>query len=492
MNTMNRFFLFNAINDLSKKFSAISFSVLIAAICFSENFLISMERDKPLTDSMKIRRAQFRKLMLADKAEREKEAQARQPRPEVQRQKQAQTPYYESNVTPPQSRPNNSYHQAYPEYHQRSEGYENERANTENSYAYQNNAVQPSASSLETFSREAMNNPNSPALPPLVRAVIQKDIYTAIDLIKRGANVNVHEQESGITLLHLIAIIYTDETAEPLIRYIIAGGVDVNAQTADGWTAFHYGIKNLTMAGILLKYGARDDIPTLEAMTSFKRGNLAMLHLQGHGPAIDYPSSNANSQLSGVPSYTPTRGEIYLQEPVQTKRENRRSGPQMQAISSPAAQPVRASYPPRQPEKQQENQLHIDLFNALDNDNFSDVQKLVDQGANIFFQGIYGDNFLHHAARCYSKGVEDFIRLLGNRGVDVNAQDVSGNTPLHCAAESNALSCVQVLLALGADRTIKNEENKTPLSIAREMENHSIAALLEGKAVRRSLFHLQN
>lgn len=57
---------------------------------------------------------------------------------------------------------------------------------------------------------------------------------------------------------------------------------------------------------------------------------------------------------------------------------------------------------------------------------------------------------------------------------NVNAQDGNDmmNTPLHMAARRGYLEVVKFLLNQGADSSIQNNENKTPLELAKELENN--------------------
>ena len=54
-----------------------------------------------------------------------------------------------------------------------------------------------------------------------------------------------------------------------------------------------------------------------------------------------------------------------------------------------------------------------------------------------------------------------------------------GETPLHEAARHNAVDCVTVLLAHGADPTVANNDGDTPLRIAQIKGHSAVAALLE-------------
>ena len=76
------------------------------------------------------------------------------------------------------------------------------------------------------------------------------------------------------------------------------------------------------------------------------------------------------------------------------------------------------------------------------------------------------DNYtpLHKAS---SGGHIDILRLLINRGANVNAQNESQSTPLHCARDAET---VQLLINHGADIHIRDESRSTPLHCARNAE----------------------
>lgn len=60
--------------------------------------------------------------------------------------------------------------------------------------------------------------------------------------------------------------------------------------------------------------------------------------------------------------------------------------------------------------------------------------------------------------------------LLSMPGIEVNVQNKLGDTPLHSAAWKGHSNIVQMLLASGADKSVKNEEGKTPLDLASDPE----------------------
>ena len=67
---------------------------------------------------------------------------------------------------------------------------------------------------------------------------------------------------------------------------------------------------------------------------------------------------------------------------------------------------------------------------------------------------------LHYAA---ASGNAVEVRLLVDRGADVNAQDANGWSPLHFAAQASSGECTDVLLRAGANATLKDSHGNTAL-----------------------------
>lgn len=74
----------------------------------------------------------------------------------------------------------------------------------------------------------------------------------------------------------------------------------------------------------------------------------------------------------------------------------------------------------------------------------------------------------------------EVIRELVQHGADVNARSRDESlTPLHVAAAMGKLKAAEVLVSLGADRTLKDSKQRTPLEVAERTGNSEIAALLK-------------
>ena len=71
-------------------------------------------------------------------------------------------------------------------------------------------------------------------------------------------------------------------------------------------------------------------------------------------------------------------------------------------------------------------------------------------------------NYLHLALNVPSMTPPETVQFYVDNGVDVNAQDGSGATPLHYAVHGNNIEAVKILLKAGADPNIQDRRNMTP------------------------------
>lgn len=70
------------------------------------------------------------------------------------------------------------------------------------------------------------------------------------------------------------------------------------------------------------------------------------------------------------------------------------------------------------------------------------------------------------------------VRLLLDKGADVNAQDQCGNSPLHHAAHSGSINTICALLDGGADTNVVNDDAQIPIDVARKRHRPDVIALL--------------
>lgn len=73
----------------------------------------------------------------------------------------------------------------------------------------------------------------------------------------------------------------------------------------------------------------------------------------------------------------------------------------------------------------------------------------------------------------------EVLRYLIAQGAHLNDVNLSGFTPLHHAVEGNALEAVRILLATGADCTIRNKKGQLPIDTAKRLGRERMVPLLE-------------
>ncbi|XP_061574436.1 B-cell lymphoma 3 protein [Cololabis saira] len=107
------------------------------------------------------------------------------------------------------------------------------------------------------------------------------------------------------------------------------------------------------------------------------------------------------------------------------------------------------------------------------------AKMLLDAGADINAMDIKsGLSPLMHAVESNNA---DMVRFLieSQNACDVNGQTYSGNTALHIACGRGQVDIVRLLLKSGADSSLKNYHNDTPVMVAK---NKKIADVLRGRA----------
>ena len=117
--------------------------------------------------------------------------------------------------------------------------------------------------------------------------------------------------------------------------------------------------------------------------------------------------------------------------------------------------------------------LHV----AASHGNMATVMTLVEGEASVHARDNEGATPLVVAASAHSQS--QLLRYLVRAGANVDEKDDRGSTPLHWAAFRGHHHNVKTLLALGADPTIMERDNWTPLQIAKQFEHGEVVELLE-------------
>ena len=110
-----------------------------------------------------------------------------------------------------------------------------------------------------------------------------------------------------------------------------------------------------------------------------------------------------------------------------------------------------------------------------------------------------GNTALHYAVWCSKdsktqlhKACGDFfsndnatevLRLVCERGHNINVLDNDGNTPLHKACEHGHSKIVETMMLAGADETITNDEGQTPAQLAAKKGHKQLLKLLDRESL---------
>lgn len=115
----------------------------------------------------------------------------------------------------------------------------------------------------------------------------------------------------------------------------------------------------------------------------------------------------------------------------------------------------------------------ISLNQAIENADEKLIKTLISGGVDVNAKNYFGETPLHVV-----KDIE-MAKLLISKGANVNAKDKAGNTPVYKRISDSNKPIVELLIQNGADVNAKNENGETPLHIAQKAElGESIKNLL--------------
>lgn len=114
--------------------------------------------------------------------------------------------------------------------------------------------------------------------------------------------------------------------------------------------------------------------------------------------------------------------------------------------------------------------LHL----AIQKERWDIVRSLVEAGSDIFARALNGDT----PAELVLRKNEEAVRALFISQI-IHAQDSLGNTALHYAAKESDVAVIDILLELGALKTVRNVAGENPADIARRWNRTAIAQKLD-------------
>ena len=288
-------------------------------------------------------------------------------------------------------------------------------------------------------------------LTPLHEAALKGHVAVMLLLIDRGANLEATDK-GGHTALHIVAL----EGHEVAARVLCQRNANLEAQCTIKWTALHEGVNKGHMGVVRVLLDQRADINAVDrkqtalhtavlVLPEHKAQNMARLLLR-NGADI-----NASNRFGNTPLHLAVKNK--RQKTVQLLLDSKsgsKARPNLQALN---------------------NELKTSLYEAIEKEDEHIVQLLLNHTVNAPDTALS----LCQAAQL---GQSSVVRLLLEKGVDVEAADAEGWTALHYAASSGRETTTDVLLKFHADVLARNIQEKTPLDLATEQGHKEVAHML--------------
>jgi ankyrin repeat protein len=262
-------------------------------------------------------------------------------------------------------------------------------------------------------------------------------------LIGNGADLEARDNEGNTPFMEAIIAGYT-ASAERLNDI----GADVSIRNNRGDTPLHIAVAQdrLDMVALLLGWGAKihaknilEKTPFQVALATSPRMVSALLT-----PAwIGVPDDNGHSPLHIA---------ILSNASAETLRVIIDRGGRISSVDLDGKTPLRL---------------------ALERDKWDHAKLLADGGSNVFV--VAGDG-KSPAEIAIAKGREALNAVFSGKAI--NAQDPTGNTILHYAAQRGSPDLVALLIDLGASKTTRNISSESPGDVALKWRRADIAAML--------------
>uniref|UniRef100_A0A452RCP1 Poly [ADP-ribose] polymerase n=1 Tax=Ursus americanus TaxID=9643 RepID=A0A452RCP1_URSAM len=305
-------------------------------------------------------------------------------------------------------------------------------------------------------------------------------------LLRKGANVN-EKNKDFMTPLHVAAERAHNDVMEVLHKH----GAKMNALDTLGQTALHRAALagHLQTCRLLLSYGSDPSIISLQGFTAAQMGNEAVQQILSESTPIRTSDVDYRLLEASKAGDLETVKQLCSPQNVNCRDlEGRHSTPLHFAAGYNRVSVVEYLLHHGADVHAKDKGGLVPLHNACSYGHYEVAELLVRHGASVNVADLWKFTPLHEAA---AKGKYEICKLLLkvssssplrisaliNNHVDiaallikyntcVNATDKWAFTPLHEAAQKGRTQLCALLLAHGADPTMKNQEGQTPLDLA--------------------------
>jgi ankyrin repeat protein len=276
--------------------------------------------------------------------------------------------------------------------------------------------------------------------------LLQAAAYNHLNLVEFfiGNRANISKMDhKGNTILHFLAE-NRSAKAPALIKQALQSGAFLGAKNYEGQTPAGSALKKGNSAGFKVFLDAGYDKNSIEGGMPV----VLFAYLKGQN-AIVKSLMEAGADINRADA----AGEIMLHHAAM-----RNDGPMVKDLLDKGAQINARSADGR-----------TALMYALEKNRIPIAELLIKKGADVNATDRKRQNILHYLAPLQQAG--QLIALLPAEGVNVNAKDDTGRTPLLVAAMSARWSNVELFASKGADVNIADSTGKTPVLMAAEKGN---------------------
>jgi len=293
-------------------------------------------------------------------------------------------------------------------------------------------------------------------------------------LIQKGVNLKTDLNHDGANAL-LIAI--PSDKDFTLTDYFVSKGLDINSKDEAGNTAFNYVARggNIELMNKLIQKGIKfnDNAIIMASQGTRRDANGIEVYKYLEGLKIKPTAIGRNGE--NVLSYIvrkPKQEEIinyFISKGVDVNHADKDGNtPFMNAAGANRDLATLELVLKHVKNINQVNSKGVSaLAMAVSNNSPEAVQLLLDKGADIKINDKSGDNLIAYLFQAYSpQRAEEFeakLKILADKGLDVNAVQQNGNSLYHLAVAKNDLTLLKRLEPLKIDVNLKNKEGYTAL-----------------------------